>query len=263
MSILARLLGRESADPAPRAPASSGSPPVDPAMVEALRGRLRRRAIVMQIGGFRPPEGPGGSWFGRVNLALPGEGWPTSGGRPLHALAQIDLAQLPFCPPRLDDVAVITIFIAGEPPYDQEPNGEGWCLRAYPDRAALVPLEPVDTGSEIKTFPMRAEIVEDDYGRYPEWQGLDVEIPEDIESRYDELFPAAEGFKLGGWPFLLQSEIEWGPEDSPHPARPEYVFQIDSTDKGNWSWGDSGVGYFGRGTRPGRTGEWALAWQSL
>jgi hypothetical protein len=67
-------------------------------------------------------------------------------------------------------------------------------------------------------------------------------------------------FKLGGWPTLIQSEIFWAPWNR-HPAAPEYVFQIDSTGKGNWSWGDGGVGYFGRGTAPGKTDEWALAWQ--
>jgi hypothetical protein len=26
-------------------------------------------------------------------------------------------------------------------------------------------------------------------------------------------------------------------------------------------WGDSGIGYLGRGTRPGRTDEWVFTWQ--
>jgi hypothetical protein len=26
-------------------------------------------------------------------------------------------------------------------------------------------------------------------------------------------------------------------------------------------WGDNGVGYFGRGTAPGKQDEWTLAWQ--
>ncbi|MHC4974852.1 MAG: DUF1963 domain-containing protein, partial [Planctomycetota bacterium] len=75
-----------------------------------------------------------------------------------------------------------------------------------------------------------------------------------------DLFENTPGFKLGGWPTLIQSEIFWAPWNR-HPAAPEYVFQIDSTAKGNWSWGDGGVGYFGRGTAPGKTDEWALAWQ--
>jgi uncharacterized protein YwqG len=214
----------------------------------------------MEIGGFRPPEGPGGSWFGRVNLALPGEGWPASDGVPLHALAQIDLTQLPFRPPRLDDVAMITVFISDDLPSDDEPNGEGWCLRAYRDLAALVPLEPVDTGSKTKPFPMRPQVIDEDY---PNWEDVPIELPEDVRERYYDLFQTAEGLKLGGWPFLVQHEVHWGGggHGEVHPSRPEYVFQIDSTEKGCWAWGDSGVGYFGRGTGAGHTDEWTLSWQ--
>jgi hypothetical protein len=242
--------------PPPGPPDAGPPPPIDPARLESLREDLRRRAIRMEIGGFRPPEGPGGSWFGRVNLALPGEGWPMSDGVPLHALAQIDLTQLPFRPPHLDDVAMVTVFISDDLP-SEAPNGKGWCLRAYPDLAALVPLEPVDTGSEIKPFPMRPEVIEEDY---PAWEDVPDGLREELFEEYFDHFSTADGFKLGGWPRLVQHEISWGGPDI-HPAAPEYVFQIDSTDKGCWAWGDSGVGYFGRGTRPGHTGEWTLSWQ--
>ncbi len=42
---------------------------------------------------------------------------------------------------------------------------------------------------------------------------------------------------------------------------PEYVFQIDSTDKGHWAWGDGGVGYLFRGRAEGHRDEWTLTWQ--
>jgi hypothetical protein len=149
-SILGWLRGRGAAGQGPRQEQSVNSPavppqgppaepPPDDADAEALLAPLRRRAIRMQVGGLQPPEGPGGSWFGRVNLALPGEEWPTYEGRPMLALAQIDLTQLPFRPPRLDDVEVITVFIDDGLPVVDGPNGDGWCLRAYPDRSALVP----------------------------------------------------------------------------------------------------------------------------
>ena len=137
------------------------------------------------------------------------------------------------------------------------PNGEGWCLRAYPSLAALVPLAQPDTGSVIKSFPMRAQVIERDY---PCWEDVPIQLPSQIEDNYYDLFQNAGGFKLGGWPSLVQSEIFWAPWNK-HPAAPEYVFQIDTTEKGNWMWGDNGVGYFGRGTAPGRENEWALEWQ--
>lgn len=256
-SFLGWLRGEPREQPAP--PLAPPAPEVDPAVLDAVRARLRRRAIRMEIGGFRPPEGLAGSWFGRVNLALPGEGWPMTDGRPLHALAQIDLTQLPFRPARLEDVEMIAIFITEEALEEDTPNGQGWCLRAYPDLSALVPLEQVDTGSEIQALPMRPEVIEEDY---PTWDDVaDEDLPAEVAERYHDLFPTAEGFKLSGWPFLVQHEIQWSSAFTHHPARPEYAFQIDSTDRGGWYWGDSGFGYFGRGTRPGRTDEWVMTWQ--
>jgi uncharacterized protein YwqG len=73
---------------------------------------------------------------------------------------------------------------------------------------------------------------------------------------------AAEGTKIGGWPFTIQSEIQWAPHDN-HPAKPEFVFQIDSEAETGWEWGHQGIGYFGRGTAPDRQDEWVLAWQCL
>lgn len=258
-SFLGWLRGEPGPEPAPPPSLAPPAPPVDAALVDAARARLRRSAIRMEIGGFRPPEGLAGSWFGRVNLALPGEEWPTTGGKPLHALAQIDLTQLPFKPARMEDLAMINVFISDEALEEDSPNGQGWCLRAYPDLSALVPLEQVDTDSEIRALPMRPEIVEEDY---PTWDdAADEDLPDEVAQRYHDLFQTAEGFKLGGWPFLAQHQIDWGSPFQEHPARPEFVFQIDSTDKGGWFWGDSGFGYFGRGTRPGRTDEWVMTWQ--
>jgi uncharacterized protein YwqG len=65
--------------------------------------------------------------------------------------------------------------------------------------------------------------------------------------------------KIGGWPYLIQSEVFWAPENR-HPANPEYVFQIASERKAHWQWGDGGIGYFGRGTGDA-TEAWTLSWQ--
>jgi len=139
----------------------------------------------------------------------------------------------------------------------ESPNGEGWCLRAYPDVSALVAVEPVDTASPICPFPMRPRKVKADY---PCWEDVPIRTPDTIANKYYELFENTPGFKIGGWPTLIQSEIFWAPWNR-HPAAPEYVFQIDTTEKGNWMWGDNGVGYFGRGTAEGHTDQWALSWQ--
>ncbi len=225
--------------------------------LEDAKRRLVRRAIQFEIGGFRPPESPDASWFGSVKLASPDEGWPTSDGKPMHALCQINVANLPFRPPGLDDIDFLSVFIGPDELPSDSPNGTRWCLRTYRAGERLVALEQVDTGSVIQPFPMRPGIIEEDY---PCWEDVDIDLPEHLEENYYDLFENVGGLKLGGWPSLVQSEIYWAPWNK-HPANPAYVFQVDSVEKGNWMWGDNGVGYFGRGTLPGHTDEWACEWQ--
>ena len=225
--------------------------------IEDAKERLVRRAIEFQIGGFRSEEDESASWFGRVNLAAPDEAWPLTDGKPMHALCQVNVKELPFRPTGLDDVEFITVFIGPDDLPDQSANGTNWCLRAYPDSKSLVSLSQVDSGSQIKALPMRPQIVEADY---PMWEDVDIDLPEAIADDYYDHFANAGGLKIGGWPTLIQSEICWAPWNK-HPALPRYVFQIDSTEKGNWMWGDCGVGYFGRGTAEGYEDDWACEWQ--
>lgn len=225
--------------------------------VNEFRHSIRRRAVAMEIGGFRPSESLAHSWFGRVNLALPDEAWPYANDRPMLALCQINLTELPFCPPRLNDLELITVFIDAEELPTDDPNGTNWCLRAYPSLQGLVPLTPQGEGSPIKPLPMRPVAADEDF---PCWEDVTSEVPAEVENSYYDHFPNVPGFKLGGWPSLIQSEIYWAPWQK-HPIAPEYVFQIGSTEKGHWMWGDNGVGYFGRGTASGHEHEWALGWQ--
>lgn len=225
--------------------------------MDEIRNKLRKKAIVLEIGGFRPSENHLSSWFGKANVCLPGESWPEMNGEPMHALCQINLSELPFRPPRLGDIELITVFIGPQDLPIDASNGQNWCLRAYKDASHLVPLTPRSTNSIIKPLPMRPVVIEEDF---PCWEDVTEELAEEIEDNYYDLFENVHGLKLGGWPTLIQSEIFWAPWNR-HPANPEYVFQIASTDKGGWSWGDGGVGYFGRGTTPGMENVWTLQWQ--
>lgn len=226
-------------------------------MIELVKQKLRRRAIVFEIGGFRPPADLDVSWFGRVLLGAKDERWPETHGRLMHPLCQINLTMLPFRPPQLEDAEFLTLFIGpDELPVGAE-NGTNWCLRTYSSINDLVPLVSRDSGSHIGSFPMRPQVIEEDF---PMWDDVAVELPEEIADSYYDHFSNARGLKLGGWPSLIQSEIYWSPGNR-HAAAPEYVFQIDSTEKGNWMWGDNGTGYFGRGTNPGFENEWAVKWQ--
>ena len=228
-------------------------------IIDAFRNQFDRKAIVMGIGGSRPSDNLTASWFGRVNLGAMGESWPLQDGQPMLALAQINLTELPFHPPRLDDLDFITVFVdPGTLPSLHEKNGSHWVLRTYQKIADLVPLERPNAPSSIKPFQMRPRVIAHDF---PCLDDVPLAFKEHLWDAYqDHQFENVGGFKLGGWPSLIQSELTWGLFDQ-HPAKPQYVFQIDSTEKGNWMWGDNGVGYFGRGTADGKGDDWVLEWQ--
>lgn len=112
---------------------------------------------------------------------------------------------------------------------------------------------------------MKPNLIEEDYPCWDDFVNLqmenkDLEITPEIEDNYFDVFENVSGFKIGGWPSLVQSEIYWAPFNQ-HPIKPQYVFQIDTTEKGNWMWGDNRVGYFGRGTEEGKKDQWAIEWQ--
>ena len=103
-------------------------------------------------------------------------------------------------------------------------NGDGWMLRAYPSLEGLVPIVPPADIGYLKPFPIRWELIEDDF---PCWDDVSIPLPPDIDENYHELFDNQYCTKVGGWPSLVQSEIFWAPLNQ-HPANPEYVLQIDS-----------------------------------
>jgi hypothetical protein len=163
---------------------------------------------------------------------------------------------MPFVPPSLDDVSLVTVFISSVSlPIDTE-NGDGWRLRSYSTFEGLVEIKAPGHDRLIRPFPVRWELIEADY---PSYEDIPCRLPAEILENYANLFPNHYSSKVGGWPYLIQSEIYWAPDNN-HPANPEYAFQIGSEEKAHWQWGDSGIGYFGRGTDEARE-IWALSWQ--
>ncbi len=225
--------------------------------VEDWRRRFARKASRMTVGGSRPPDNPATSWFGRVSLAEPAEMWPVCQGRLMWPLLQIVVRELPFCPASLSDIAVIRVFID---PRFYELNtdaGEGWAVRTSATLEGLDVITEPAHESKIRPFPGRWELVEADY---PTHDDLPWDSPSALRDSYYELgFENVGGTKVGGWPSNVQSEIFWAPMNK-HPHNPQYAFQIDTEPKAHWMWGDSGVGYFGRGTGVHQD-EWAMSWQ--
>lgn len=220
--------------------------------------------------GKRRPAPDERSWFGRVNVRLPHESWPVDAEGPMLPIVQLDLRDAPWIPPALDDIELIAVFFGrGVLPGDA-PNGEGWLVRAYPDAGALCALEAPDEalravsemsdrGKPLRPYPISYSVLERDFPDWPDAVGMDLEIPEEIEDSWEDHFGAARGCKLGGWPSLIQAEIYWAPHNE-HPANPEYVLQLDSVPKANFTFLADVVCYIARGTGDARE-TWAFEWQ--
>ena len=214
----------------------------------------------MNLGGIRPPESPLASWFGKVLVARPGENWPlTAKGQPMQPLCQINLEELPFKPNALRDIAFLSLLLDPDGFDPKLPNGSSWLLRAYKTLDGLTAMAVPNMKSHVKPFPLVPEVIETDY---PCHDNVSAEISQWFDDQglehYDHL-RTADGLKLGGWPALIQSELVW--EYNSLPSQPAFVFQVNSESKAEWSWGDAGYGYFGRGTAPGQEDEWSFDWQ--
>ncbi len=227
---------------------------------DAVRARLARPVALGQIGGFRPPEDLLASWLGRVGVVGPGEEWPENAAGPMVGLAQINLAELPLVPAALADLAFLALFVAVDGDGAMEPpsggSGEGsWLLRAYKETLGLRPVEG-SLAPDVQPFPVLWSAGPDEL---PNWDDatllLSDEEMEEFEDDYEELAGSTDdGFKVGGWPSLIQGEIGWsGPED------PGYLIQIGSDEKARIQWGDGGVVHIGRGRRD--PSSWEAAWQ--
>jgi len=227
---------------------------------------MMRPASVAQIGGFRPSEDPSASWAGRVLLARAGEGWPSTVGEPMLAVAQLNLTEAPVIPPCLEGLQMLTLFIGPHDLPDDEPNGSNWELRAYDRLDDLVALDepaPARAGDpkarkgeqRYKALPIRWQRVED----HPSHDDVPPERLDELDALEEEGQEPpgpAEGLKLGGWPFCIQSEVHWGGLDGV-----EFAVQIDGEPFG-LAVGYGGLLYIGR-RRVGGEDTWHADWQSM
>jgi uncharacterized protein YwqG len=214
-----------------------------------------RKASILQIGGFRPTNNISASHFGRKPLALPDETWPFWNHKPLLLVCQLNLSTAPVVPPILQDVKLITFFVAPKTGPLQKENGKDWHLRAYKSLTNLAPLSAPDDAPRLERgFECRWEESTD----YPTYDDPNIQVPEGVEPSDVDL-ENVRRTKIGGYPSHIQSELWW--DGRAHPAKPKFCFQIDSEPKAGWARGDSDMVYIARGTAPGYQDHWFLDWQ--
>lgn len=205
--------------------------------IDEWKVRLSRPASLAVLGGFRPPENPIASWFGKVTLQHPDESWPVGqAGRLLWPLCQFVLAEAPYVPEHIRDLALIQVFVDPEDcVYTDTP---GWQIRTYEDVNSLIPLAIEPPSHQLKPLPIRWELVECDLPDRDELPYPD--FPTELYNKWLEQVEPTVGTKLGGWPAPVQNGVGLHTRSGDE----EYVFQIESESRANWNLVDSGVAYF-------------------
>lgn len=224
--------------------------------IQKIKQQLARPAVKFSAGGFRPTGTDEECWLGNVFLFRPEEEVPTSpAGQPLFPYAQFYLPSLPFNSPLLAGIRVLTVFVSDPLPEQFESMGDNWVIREYGPNDVLVRKALTVEGAFLKAFPLRAEMVLEDF---PLWDGggipmgLEQEISKleregAIDSYYDLITHTYE-HKIGGYPSFCQSGVDPGEGF-------EFVFQISSDAKINLNVIDNGSLMFWKHVE---TGEWAL-----
>ncbi|WP_420460983.1 DUF1963 domain-containing protein [Neolewinella sp.] len=238
--------------------------------IPQLKAAIARPTVPFATGGFRPTNAVEESWIGRVTAFGEGETVPTDvNGKPMIPLAQFYLADLPYLPPALKGVTLLTFFLSitynnllqtrGETaayPHD----GAYYVVREYRSLPTVHPATSQPEPVYIKPFPLRPEPVRDDY---PIWDGgglspemereiLRLERDGTIENYYD-ITEHDHRHKVGGYPSFCQSGIMgYG---AGFGEGFEFVLQISSDAKAGLNVIDGGSLMFAR--QPER-GAWSL-----
>ncbi len=196
-----------------------------------LLEQIRRPCTTFEVGGFRPTNALEESWLGRVSHFLPDEELPVDKhGNQMMALGQFYLPALPYVPTSLSKVSVLTVFVSPEIEGDSDLMEGCFEVREYPEVNRLVRPETEISGSGLKPFPLRPQLVESDH---PVWDCggltreqadafLALERSKEISNYYD-VTSHVDGHKFGGYPSFCQSGVDLHPH--------EFVFQISSDAK--------------------------------
>jgi len=225
--------------------------------VEEYRRLNTRKTSAIQVGGFRPTFQPSASNFGMTALGLPGEPWPNFQAKPMMFVCQLNLASAPARPPLLQDLSLLTFFIASLDDPLQREDASNWVLRAYPSLDSLAPLAaPADAPKMRKGFECLWQEL-DDHPNHDDPDLTPVPGTRRPRSNFDNVILS----KVGGYASTIQAELWWHLED--HPANPAFCLQLNSEEKPGVVWTGGGTIYIGRGTAPGYENRWYLDCQCL
>ena len=81
-------------------------------IIESIKAKLRKKAVVLNTGGIRPTHQFGESWVGKVCWQNSGEEQPLGrNGLPMTPLATIFVPESDYVPKALKNIKLINIFV--------------------------------------------------------------------------------------------------------------------------------------------------------
>lgn len=210
--------------------------------IEEIKEALHRKAVIFQTGGFKPMNAIGESWIGCIKWKRPEDEIPVDvDGAEMLPLAMIFTGSLEYAPKAIEGVALLNVFISPDI-YDHLMDLEGYYHVEMID--SVEGLEPCTWDNpEIKAFPLKPELIEDDC---PMWDGgmdpdledavIELEESEGIDYFEDIMTKDYSMHKVGGYPAYIQSG-DWQPGY-------ELILQISSDEKAELNIVDNGSFYF-------------------
>ena len=210
--------------------------------IDEIKKKLYRKAVIFHTGGFKPTNEIGESWIGCIKWKRSGDTIPKdSDGTEMLPLACIFMNTLEYVPEEINGTKLCNIFISPNI-YDHLMDMEGYYHVTMID--TIDDLEECSwVNSDIKAFPLKPELVEDDA---PQWDGgmdpeledavIELENNEEVDYYEDIHTKNYSMHKVGGYPAYIQS----GDWDKDY----EFIMQISSDDKAELNIVDNGSFYF-------------------
>jgi len=200
------------------------------------------------------PADPLGSWFGSIQVGLPGEEWPEYEGVPMLPLCQFRCEEISALPTTLKPLALICVFTAFVGEEALSPEGERWVVRTYESLEGLVPIMYPGDATRIRAYPIRwLQRVDSPPDQYclPESLWIDFEVYRDGSRN---IFTES---KVGGY----RSDIR-NKRPSSSQLQADFVFQTRIDGDFPWLRGPNGTFFFSYSYEySGNT--WSLAWEPL
>ena len=226
----------------------------------AWRAANTRTCCVLQVGGFRPTGDATASHIGLSPVMRADEGWPIDlAGQPMQFIAQLNVAQAPWRPAALADVALLQLFV-GERFIESGSAAGTYAIRTYANLGGLAAREQppfrddpwIQRGAQAQWLALQ-----DDHPCYDD--GAMV-LPEGMDDFPEEaLGECSDSTQLGGYARSLQHQVQFFAAENrdgrwAHSSNePDYVLQIGSDPEVGLNWIDGGISYLGRHPQ---TGDW-------